>query len=122
VPWEAWAIKCGLDIHGLLGSIMIAMRQASVNLVKVLAITGHPGTVKARIKNAMTPRGYKDRDSLDVALGLLPGQKGTTIIGKYFAGTATPEEEKPPSRPDEPDVDQLFPDLAETQFLITDGK
>ncbi len=122
VPWEAWAIKAGLDIHGLLGSILIAIRQHSVNLVKVLAITGHPATTRARIKNALTPRGYKDRDALDVALGFAPQAKGTTFIGKIFAGTAQQEEEKPPSRPDEPDVDDLFPDLSETQFLITDGK
>jgi hypothetical protein len=122
VPWEAWAIKAGLDIHNLLGSIVIALRQHSVNLVKVLAITGHPATTRARIKNALTPRGYKDRDAIDTALGLLPQQKGTTFIGKIFAGTATPEEEKAPSRPDEPDVDDLFPDLSETQFMITDGK
>lgn len=122
VPWEAWAMKAGLDIHSLLGSIMIAMRQASVNLIKVLAITGHPGTVRARIKNAMTPKGHRDRDALDVAMGFAPQQKGTTFIGRYFAGTSIQEEEKVPVRPDEPDVDDLFPDLSQLQFMITDGK
>lgn len=126
IPWEAWAIKAELNIQELLGSILIAMRLQSVNVIKVLAITGHPDTVRARIAAAKTPKGVRDRDSLDVSLGFLPSPKGPTFIGKYFAGTQGPEPEEPkgtppPARPDETDVDDLFPDLGETQGLLTEG-
>lgn len=129
VPWEAWAIKARLDISALLGSILIALRQQSVNVIKVLSITAHPETIRARIKSAKTPKGVKDRDALDTALGFLPAQKGTTFIGKYFAGTqgADPEEPGPaaptpsPARPDEIDVDDLFPDVESTQRMLGNG-
>lgn len=124
IPWEAWAIKAQLNIQELLGSILIAMRQQSVNVIKVLAITGHPATVKARIAAAKTAKGVRDRDSLDISMGFLPSPKGpTTFIGKYFAGTQGPEPETgkevpSPARPDEVDVDDLFPDISETQGLL----
>lgn len=127
IPWEAWAIKAKLNILELLGSILIAMRQQSVNIIKVLAITGHPDTVRARIASAKTAKGVRDRDSLDISLGFLPSPKGpTTFIGKYFAGTQGPEPEPgtpppAPARPDEVDVDDIFPDLSETQGLLGDG-
>jgi len=120
LPWEVWAIKAGLQIEPLLGSILIALRQYSVNTIKLLTISTHPEVVRARIQNALTPKGYRDRDAIDTALGFLPQQKGATFIGKYFSGTAVPEEEKPPTRPDEPGVEDLFPDISNTQFLLTD--
>lgn len=123
VPWEAWAIKAKIDINTLLGEIIFALRQQSVNAVKVLAITSHPDVVRARIKSAKTPRGYKDRDALDTALGLLPQQKGATFIGKFFAPGAVDGGEKPDlSHPEESDVDDIFPDLQTTQMLLTDGE
>lgn len=122
VPWEAWALKAKIELHTLLGEIIFALRQQSVNAVKVLAITSHPDVVKARIKNAKTPRGYKDRDALDTALGLLPQQKGATFIGKFFAaGAPDPETPNPDQgHPEEPDVDELFPDIESTQLLLTE--
>ncbi len=124
LPLEVWILKAKVEPNTLLGEIIFALREQSVNVVKVIAMTSHPDVVRARIKNAKTPKGYRDRDALDTALGLLPTPKGTTIIGKYFAG-GTPEPAKDPpggARPDETDVDDLFPDLESTQMMLTDGQ
>jgi hypothetical protein len=79
--------------------------------------------IKARIKSAKTPKGHRDRDALDTAHGFLPQQKGATFIGKFFAGAGPDPDEKTPDKqhPEEPDVDELFPDLESTQLLLTDG-
>jgi hypothetical protein len=123
IPFEVWAVKAKVDMNTLLGEIIFALRQHSVNAVKVLAITSHPDVIRARIKAAKTPRGYKDRDAIDTAMGFLPQPKGATFIGKYFAGGTpeTPEPTPDTSHPEEPDVDELFPDLESTQMLLTDG-
>lgn len=134
MPWEAWAVKARLEISTLLGSILIALRQQSVNAIKVLSITSHPEVVRATVKNALTPKGFRDRETLHTALGFLPRPKGTTFIEKYFAGTQGPDagdgEEKPgnqapqiptPARPDEVDIDDLFPNVEDTQMLLGDG-
>ena len=101
------------------------MRANSVNKIKVLAISHHPDTVKARIKAAKTPKGTKDRDSLDTSLGFLPSQKGSTFIGKYFVTTQgkdpeVDENQPTPARPDEMDVNDIFPDLSVTQKLLNE--
>lgn len=118
IPWEAWAIKCKLDIPKLLGEILIALRQQSVNTIKVLAITAHAESVKAGLKEAKKPKGFKDRHELNVSLGFSPSPKGPTFIGKYFAGVSDIEEaEVKPT--DSMDVNELFPDLSETQKMLT---
>ncbi len=136
MPWEAWAVKARLDISALLGSILIALRQQAVNTIKIVSITNHPDVVRATVKNALTPKGFRDRETLHTALGFLPRPKGTTFIEKYFAGTQGGDpgdgEDKPidqpgnqaplPARPDEVDIDDLFPNVEDTQMLIGDGK
>lgn len=134
IPWEAWAVKARVDIPALLGSIMIALRQQSVNTIKIVSITTHPDVVRATVKNAMTPKGHRDRENLHTALGFLPRAKGATFIDKYFAGTVgssipddneSPQPDKPadvlPARPDEIDIDDLFPNVEDTQLMLGDG-
>lgn len=133
MPWEAWAVKARLDITTLLGSIMIAMRQQSVNAIKILSISTHPEVVRATVKNAMTPKGFRDREVIHTAMGFLPRPKGATFIEKYYGGTVgdspgdgepragdTPPAGEPvvPARPDEMDVDDLFPNVEDTQQLL----
>lgn len=123
IPWEAWAIKAKLDCNTLLGSILVAMRQHSQDIVQVIAFSAHPDTVRARVKNAMTPEGHKDRDALDVSLGFAPQPKGATFIKNMMVGsTPTPPDDTPtpPPREQEPDANVLFPDLSETQRLISE--
>jgi hypothetical protein len=132
--WEAWAVKARVDIPSLLGSILIALRLQAVNTIKIVSITTHPDVVRATVKNAMTPKGFRDRETLHQALGFLPRAKGATFIDKYFAGTVggsmpeddeTPTPDKPadvlPARPDEIDIDDLFPNVEDTQLMLGDG-
>lgn len=93
LPWEAWCIKGKIPITPLMGEIIFALREHSVNAVKILAITHHPETVMTRIAMAKTPLGYRERQSLDIALGLLPTPRGPTIIGRFYeAGYKPPAE------------------------------
>jgi hypothetical protein len=85
IPFEAVALAAGVDIRKLLGSIMYALQQQSVSLVRLLTTSSHPEVVKARIKYARLPGGHQDRQALDTALGLLPPPRG----GATFINTAT---------------------------------
>lgn len=119
VPWEAWAIVAKADIPQLLGAIVLALRDQSVNLVKILAISHHPAMVKARIKNAMKPGGVRDRNAIDTALRFLPAAKGPTIIA-LPGGTVVTEIDDTGEVDADPDT--LFPDLSETHKLIEAGR
>lgn len=113
VPWQAWAMLAGVDIRELLGAIVLALREHSVNLVKVIAITSHPETVRARVAAAMMPSGTSDRNSLDTALKFLPAKQGATFISMPGGTLVTNKDELKDADPQE-----LFPDLSETQRLI----
>ena len=121
VPWEAYAVLAEVDIIQLVGAIVLAMRQHSVNLVKVLAMSNHPETVQTRIEQAKTPDGWRDRDALDRALGFAPVPKGQTINFNFGElDEDTPKERGIESG--EVDVDYLFPSLGETHKQIGSGK
>lgn len=118
LPWEAVAILAGVDIPQLLGATILALREHGANIVKVIAITNHPDTVRARIKNAKLPGGVKDRNALDTALGFLPRPKNTNIIIPPARQASTIDPEGEAIDPDEVDTDDVFPDLGETQKML----
>lgn len=119
LPLEAFALLADVDIPQLLGQIIIALRNQSANIVKIIATTAHPSVTRASIKNAMKPGGYRDRNALHTAMRFLPVSKGATIlipqIGALPGGGAIELE------PGEVDTNDLFPDLAETQKMLTSG-
>lgn len=94
LPWEAIAIKAGINIKHLLGSIQIAAQSHSVNTVKIIAVMGHPKITAARVKYGQLPSGERDRTALDTAMGFLPSPKGPTFIGKAIFGGATQSNAK----------------------------
>ncbi len=122
IPWEAWAVKAKLDISKLLGAILFALRQQSVQIVKILAISNHPATVRAQIEQAKRPEGFKDRNALNVALGFAPSAKGPANIGNSFAAGIVEEEpeETDTNMPGDVDVEDLFPDISQTQRLLNE--
>lgn len=117
LPLEAFALLGDIPIPELLGEILLALQRSSANLVKVIAFSNHPKTVQARVASALIPGpdGRADRDALDKALRFLPQSKGMTIV--------LPPELHPGQgvSPDDVDTDQIFPDLKETQRLLSDG-
>jgi len=119
VPWEAWAIRAGVDVRLLIGAIVVALRDQSVTMVKVIATSFHPQTVKARINSAMYPgkEGVRDRDALDQALKFLPTSKGSTFI-TLPSGTVINTEVPATDQLRDVDAEELFPDLQQTQRLI----
>ncbi len=118
VPWEAFAMLARVDIRQLLGAIILALREQSVQMVKVIAITSHPATMRARVQSAMWPGpdGVRDRNALDQALKFLPTSKGTTFITMPGGTVINTDHEQDAET--EVDPEDLFPDLAVTQKLI----
>jgi hypothetical protein len=123
-PLEALALAAGINIHQLLGSIMLALQAQSVNMTKIIALTAHPAITRARVKYGQMAGGDKDRAALDTAMGFLPSPKGPTFIGKAIFGTGMntirqqrhddipddEEEERPVTAVEShPDLDKLFP-------------
>lgn len=113
IPLEAIAISIGQDVRHLWGEIMLAIRESSVNAVKIIAVAAHPDVLKKRVEFAKTPGGYRDRDALDIMLGALPSPKGPTFIGKAFFGSTTPE-------PDDPDGAETPVQAAPQEELVSD--
>ena len=116
---EACALHARIDVRHLWGEIMLAIRERSVHMVKVIATSAHPELVKKRIEFANLPGGVRDRDALDTMLGALPSNKGTTFINKFFAGK--PQEETEQAEPQDEmadDLDYIFPDASVMQEKI----
>jgi hypothetical protein len=124
VPIEAIALAADVDIHALLGSIMLALQAQAVSAVKIIAMTAHPAITKARARYGELPGGHRDRAALDTAMGFLPSPKGPTFIGKAIFGSgksvmdaqessADDEEEENETLThgvqSDPDLDRLFP-------------
>ena len=80
LPWEAFAVKAGVDIPHLLGAIYLALHQHTANMVKFIAFTHHPAVMKASIENALRPSGIRDRNALHKMHGFLPIRKGDTSV------------------------------------------
>jgi len=66
--WEAIALAAGLDLEHLLGAALLAQRELGKNI----AVSHHLEVLERRIEYAKLPNGWRDRDSLDKFLGLLP--------------------------------------------------
>jgi hypothetical protein len=58
VPFEAYAIAAGLDLRQLVGAMIFAMRERSVDEVKVIALSWHAKVTAATVKSALKERGY----------------------------------------------------------------
>lgn len=119
LSFEAIALAAQINIRHLWGEIMLAIREHSVNAVKIIAVAAHPDVVRRRVEYAQTPGGYRDRDALDTMLGALPSPKGPTFINKFFAGsTQDPEAEKEAPEELVDDLDFVFPDASEMQERV----
>lgn len=124
VPWEAIAIAAGVTTKDLAGSIILAMQAVSATTVKVIAFSGHPKLMQARVKFGQLPSGEKDRAAVDTALGFLPSPKGPTFIGKAIFGGAGGNVGSAPKGDDDTDdadsdtdsdYNDLFPSPGEIQ-------
>lgn len=116
-PWEAVAIAAKVDIRHLTGSIIFALSSASVNAVKIIALTSHPIVMKRTAEYAQMASGEKDRRMIHEALGFLPTPKGPTFIGKAvfggegkMPGTKSEDDDNDSNIIDaDDDYDSLFP-------------
>ena len=112
-PLEAIAIAAGVELAHLLGAFFLALRKHSAMAVSLIAISNHPDIVKAQVRYALKPGGWRDREMLHLALGFLPSDKTNGFFGKpgnngdASAGHKADEAEA--------DVNDIFPDPVETQ-------
>lgn len=116
---EAIALAAKLNILHLWGEIMLAMREHSVNSVKMIAVAEHPEVMKKTIEYAKTPGGNRDRQHVHEMLGALATPKGPTFINKFFAGGQQDDSEQKET-PEElvEDVDFVFPDVSVMQEKV----
>ena len=70
-PWEAIAIAAGVDLPYLLGAALLAWREQTMTVGKVIAVCSLPEVVKKRIEYAKLPGGWRDRDFLHKLVGVL---------------------------------------------------
>lgn len=119
VPIQAIALVAGVDPKHLLGEILLAIRECSVNSVKLIAMAAHPIITKKRIEFAQTPGGFRDRDKLDEMLGAIKSPAGSTFINKFFAATTKemPENEEEAEELVD-DLDYMFPDSSVMQDKV----
>lgn len=131
VPLEAVAVAADVEIPYLVGAVLLAIRYYTMNIVKVIAMTGHPESMKARVRNAKLIGGHRDREALDTGLGFLPqkreGQsffvRGNLQLGsggapESLTGTIQPALSDGREDDKEPDLDVLFPDVSLVQERI----
>ena len=112
VPWEAVAIAAKLDIHHLVGSILLAIQATSMNAVNVIVRTGQHKIARARLRYGQLPSGERDRTAIEIATGWLPSPKGPTFVGKQvavFNGQKDAEERAQTVFTPDDDPEQLFP-------------
>ena len=136
---EAIILAAGVDSNQFLGAAMQALRSRSGMLTMSTLLAGHPKTTAARVEAAKKLSGTRDRDSMDIALGLLPplSRAGTTFIGKQIFGSGAGvmneqrtlngnagngdvvdgdiDDDNVPQAPEGIDVDRLFPAANLTQ-------
>jgi hypothetical protein len=120
---EAVAIAAKVDPTHLLGEIMLAMREYSVQAVKIIGITQHPEVMQKSINNALTSEGVKDREMVHTMLGALAPRGGATFIDKFFAGRQVEPEKGDTPAPVAPsemvdDLEYLFPSSSSMQERI----
>ena len=119
LPWEAIALSAKIDLQRLTGAILFALQSASVNTVKVIALSSHPLIVKKTIEYAKLPGGVKDRNTMHQALGFLPSPKGPTFIGKAVFGAGGNKESEEQTDANvfdaDNDIDELFPSPSAMQ-------
>lgn len=110
---EAIALSAGINIPHLWGEIMLAMREHSVNSVKIIAVANHPEVLKKTLEFATLPGGIRDREHIHTMLGALPSNKGATFFVKNFypGGKPKGEDESEDDRPPEivDDLEYIFP-------------
>ena len=120
---EVVAFSCDINPMHLFGEIQLAMREYSVNAVKLIAVEAHPDVMRQSIESAKTPGGVADRKHIHEMLGALATPKGPMFIKNFFAGN-TPDEtddEDVPAKPEQEfvtDEDFVFPDCEAMQERV----
>ncbi len=117
LPWEGFCLVAGIDPTAFIGPVMLSIQSTSALKVKLKLFSNHPDTVAARIENAKQPWGVKDRDAIDMELGLLASPKGATIINKQIIQQGEQGDSDADTKTDV-DFDFAFPFLADTQKTV----
>jgi len=71
-PWEAIGLAAGIDLIRLLGAALLARWERSMTVGELIAICNAPEVMKKRVKYALLPGGWRDRDALEKLVLRLP--------------------------------------------------
>ena len=112
---EGVALAANLNIKHLWGEMMLAIREHSVNSVKIIAVAAHPMITKKRVEFAKTAGGVRDRDALDTMLGALPKSQGISIFNKIVTGGKDEDSEREEMVED---ANFIFPDSSIMQDKV----
>lgn len=80
-----------------LAEVVKAAFECNTDIGKLVAAVEHPRVVQAAIRNALKPKGTKDREMLMQASGLLPTGRGLVVNTQAIAGAkaeAAPSQEE----------------------------
>ena len=127
IPWEAIALKSGVNVQQFVGAAVIALTRKSAIASKIIAVSNHPKVMKATVTYAQYAGGEKDRKMLHEMMGTLPTPKGPTFIGKAIFGSGKSVMESDGDEgggssnapadvfTDDDDFEELFPSAKEIQ-------
>jgi hypothetical protein len=94
VPLEALILKSGINPVHFLGSIHMAMREASIGRTKMIAMANLPDIMEKTVEFAQIAGGYRDREHLYTMTGILPTSKGVSIFQKFMNVSPTSDNGK----------------------------
>jgi hypothetical protein len=70
-PWEAIALAAGVELPHLLGAAPLARQEDSTTRAKLIAICNAPEVMQKRVKYALLPGRWRDREAIHKMLGFL---------------------------------------------------
>lgn len=79
VPFEAYALKAGLDLAHLLGAVLMAIRSRSVSAVKMMSLVAHPAITEATVKSALKESGVTGPADPAHRVGISAHGKGRAV-------------------------------------------
>jgi hypothetical protein len=121
VPLEALILKSGVGATEFLGAMLLAIRENSVNRVKLIAMANHPNVMLKTVEFAQQAGGHRDREHLHTMTGALPSSKGINIFNRVIntPGQGQPQEPVQEAEVVTSDLNYMFPDSSNTQQRLT---
>lgn len=114
IPFEAIALKAGVDVAELIGAYLLSFRSLQQQKSALVAMSAHPDVVESTIDFAKRRDGISDRKMLHEAVGFLPTPRGLSIT-QNFTQNQPDEPEAKLETATAPDIEDIFPLINERE-------